>query len=206
MLRSWLAVLLLLGVPLSGRADFGLCGWPVGVPISSYYPAPISYYAAPLLPPACVGPVVASPGIVRVQPPVYSQAIVVASPVFSVCPVPTVVVPRPAPPAQPSGPGSASDSGRSVFITARSAPPAFEVYSTALPDRAPAAARCPVSVWNLTDTTLVLTIDGQRATLGAGRTQTFEVNRDFEWQVEGRDRQKMTVPAAEKGSTIVIRR
>jgi hypothetical protein len=188
MLRSWLAVLLLLGVPLSGRADFGLCGGPVGVPVSYYFPATVSFYAAPLLPPVC------------------PQPVVVPYPVLPVCAAPIVVVPPSAPPGRPSAPGSASDSARSVFITARSTTPAFEVYATDLPDRAPGTARSPVSVWNLTGTALTLTIDGQRATLGAGRTQTFEVNRDFEWQVEGRDRQKMTVPAADRGTTLVLRR
>jgi len=207
MFRSWLAVSLVFFVPLSAQAQYDLCGWPVGVQYSYYYPAPVSYYAAPQLPVAVVSAYAPLDCAAQV---VVEQPIVMAYPVPVICPAPPVVVLRPAPPSgvPPARvPGtSASDTPRSQFITARYDSPTFEVYPTALPDKPQGAASCPVNVWNLTTAALVLNIDGQTATLRAGKSQTFEVNREFEWQLEGRDRQKMNIPAREKGRTIVIRR
>lgn len=232
MLRSWLAVVLVFGVPLSAQAQFGSCGWPEGGAYSSYYAAPISYYGAPQLPtpvvpqyvqPDCGGHVVpemsyvaASPSI-PLLPPAYSQGYVMAPAAPPVCSAPLVALYRQAlpssrPPERTPDRNGALDSSRSLFITARSnitarsSSPTFEIYPAALPDKAQGAVRCPVNVWNLTATAQELTIDGQRASLPAGRSQTFEVNREFEWQLEGRDKQKMAIPSEDKGRTIVIRR
>jgi hypothetical protein len=84
---------------------------------------------------------------------------------------------------------------------------AFDTYSVP-PDKGtkPAADRCSVGFWNLTDKELTLKIDGQTHTLAAGKSLTRDLARQFVWQVIGREAQNSTVPAADVGMEIVIRR
>jgi hypothetical protein len=83
----------------------------------------------------------------------------------------------------------------------------FDAYAVA-----PAAGpprlegRCSVSFWNLSQQELNLKVGEKRMTLAAGRTLTLELDRQFNWQIEGRDAQTGQVADKDSALEIVIRR
>jgi hypothetical protein len=83
----------------------------------------------------------------------------------------------------------------------------YDVFAVAPGDRTrPAADRCSVAFWNLSGQDLTLTVAGQKQTIVRGKSLTLELDRQFVWQVEGRESQAERVPATESGLEIVIRR
>jgi hypothetical protein len=83
----------------------------------------------------------------------------------------------------------------------------FDAYAVA-----PAAGlprpegRCSVSFWNLSQQELNLKVGEKRMTLAAGRTLTLDLERRFNWQIEGRDAQTGQVADKDSALEIVIRR
>jgi hypothetical protein len=63
-----------------------------------------------------------------------------------------------------------------------------------------------VSFWNLSGQELVLKVGSQRVTLDRGRSATLELEREFTWQIEGREMEPGRVAAKESALEIVIRR
>jgi hypothetical protein len=63
-----------------------------------------------------------------------------------------------------------------------------------------------VGFWNNTSRAVVLRVQGQVQTLPAGRGVTLDLPRQFVWQVDGREAQVLSLPAAQAGTDIVLRR
>jgi hypothetical protein len=63
-----------------------------------------------------------------------------------------------------------------------------------------------VSFWNLSGQDLVLNVGDQRVTLDRGRSATLELDREFSWQIEGRQAESGHVAGKESALEIVIRR
>lgn len=65
---------------------------------------------------------------------------------------------------------------------------------------------CSVSFWNLSAAEMTLKIGEKRTSLPAGRNVTLNLDRRFQWQIEGREMQTGQVSLNDKGLEIVIRR
>jgi hypothetical protein len=83
----------------------------------------------------------------------------------------------------------------------------FDAYAVATGSASPRVeGRCSVSFWNLSQQELTLKVGEKRLTLAAGRTLTLELDRQFNWQIEGRDAQTGQVADKDSALEIVIRR
>jgi hypothetical protein len=83
----------------------------------------------------------------------------------------------------------------------------FDAYSVApTASSQPNGSHCSVSFWNLSDRELVLKVGTQRTTLARGRSVTLDLEREFTWQIEGREPQTGRVGKNEAAQEIVIRR
>ena len=83
----------------------------------------------------------------------------------------------------------------------------FDAYAVAGKGATPRAdGRFSVSFWNLSAGALTLKVGEQRTTLSAGRSVTLNLERRFQWQIEGREAQTAQVATNESGLEIVIRR
>jgi hypothetical protein len=155
--------------------------------------------------------------------PRSTSAYYYAVPVVEVCIPPVVWVPVEAPPrlfAQPLPAPATSgkepplaDPGKKLPISSESrkaqSPTTgyFDSYSVAATGTAARAdGLCSVSFWNLSPVEMTLKIGEKRTTLPAGRNVTLDLERQFQWQIEGREVQKGQVAANDKGVEIVIRR
>src|SRR5207245_1651883 len=75
----------------------------------------------------------------------------------------------------------------------------FNAYALAATDVAkPAADRCRVSFWNLTERSLTLKVAGQTYVVQRNsQSQPLEVERQFAWRVDEREPQQERVPEGE---------
>jgi hypothetical protein len=120
--------------------------------------------------------------------------------------------PRPAPASTGKEPPLA-DPGKKLPISSESkkaqSPAAgyFDSYAVASTDPAARAdGLCSVSFWNLSASKMTLKVGEKSTTLPAGRNVTLDLERRFQWQIEGREVQKGQVAANDRGVEIVIRR
>jgi hypothetical protein len=69
----------------------------------------------------------------------------------------------------------------------------------------PAREHCSVNFWNLSPRELVISTAGKRLTLAPGKRMALDLDRQFTWQVEGREAEVGTVAPDAPGLEIVIR-
>lgn len=186
-----------LGLPLPGQAH----GWKaVSPPVTTaYYPVWTAWYVAPAvvwqpvapLPTCLPAPAVSvTPGAAPASPTPPAQARPTPAP-----PSAAPVNPAPAAPARPAAPQV--NESRSFFDT--------YTVSARVSER-PEAGRCSIAFWNLTNQDLALRVDGKPQVVAKGKHVTFDLGRQFVWQVEGREPQQEQLPETETGLEIVIRR
>ena len=70
----------------------------------------------------------------------------------------------------------------------------------------PKADRFSIAFWNLSNSDLVLKVASRSYPLPRNKNLQLEMDRDFVWQVEGREAQVERIPTNESGLEIVIRR
>ena len=68
-----------------------------------------------------------------------------------------------------------------------------------------APGRCKVGFWNITGRDLTLTINGQARTLPKDRAVTVELERNFVWQITGRDPHSERVPEEMSVFEVILR-
>ncbi len=195
MRHAFILTLIALAVASPAQAHFALFHRPVQT--RAFY-VPIAVVVTPVPAPA-------------VRVPCPEPLLGSAAPV--VAPAPPAATPLPSPPS--SGPLRPTPAPQP-----RSSPPVNEGAATsakvstsfyeALPTANAAAPRAgslfSVTFWNLSNTPLSLHVAGQMRTLNRGQRWTLELDREFAWQVEGRETQVSRVPAGEPGLTVLIRR
>jgi len=181
------AVSLLLLSPAAAPANFWF-GRPASVSFY-YYPAPVYYVPAAR--------------VYYYNPcPVYTVP-VYPSPTLPAPRVGTFAIPTPAPPSREPPLANPPIDPKPGVSESRF----FDVYSVASANGVkPAGERCSVAFWNLSKQDLVLKVGGQRQVLGRGKSMTLNLDRQFVWQVEGREPQAEQVPANESALEIVIRK
>ncbi len=189
-----MAMALVLFSPLTASAHFGLF----------FRPAPVSAYYSPtfVIRPVCPAGFYTYPSPVWVTP-----TAVICPPAATPRPL---AVPQPAPPstsaepplAKPQAP-PAKEGGAPAVRESRY----YDAYKVALIDsgRTP-GERCSVGFWNLSERDLVLHVGGRSVALKRGKSVTFDVARQFVWQVEGRQAHSEHVPDKDSALEIVIRR
>src|SRR5207248_1397280 len=64
---------------------------------------------------------------------------------------------------------------------------------------------CSVGFWNLTNRDISVKVAGSSHALPSRKNLTLDVERQFAWQVEGRNAETVQVPDSESGLEIVIR-
>lgn len=137
---------------------------------------------------------------------------VVVCPPCPCAPRPTpLATPTPAPPstAEPpmaAPPPTAPAPMPPVTLNAQ-ASPSHDVYR--VPARTPSerpGARARVSFWNLSGRDRVLKVGGKTQTLPSGRRVILEVERSFEWAVDGAAAETATVKPGDRGLEVVLRR
>lgn len=181
------AIMLLLSLALPTQAHFGF--------LVRQRPTVAYYYAVPVVP-----------------VPLY----VTPTPVvcIPIAPPRPVAQPQPAPPSPGREPPLA-EPGRPLPQPAPTPPPGsqpresryFDTYAVAPGASAQTKSpRCSVSFWNLSGQEFVLKVGNQRVTLDRGRNATLELEREFTWQIEGRETESGRVAANESALEIVIRR
>ena len=180
--RLLIALTVVLGATLPASAHFGFLFRP-RTTTAYYYAVPVAEI--------CIPPVVYIP--VDNASRIYAQ-------------------PRPAPATSGKEPPLADPDKKSpISSESRKAqsPTAgyFDSYAVAATGTAARAdSRCTVSFWNLSRAELTLKIGDKRTPLPAGRNVTLDLERQFQWQIEGRDVQTSQVAANDRGLEIVIRR
>jgi hypothetical protein len=201
MMRYLSACVVVAVVALPASAHFGFFRQHGGATRVSYYYVPLPYIVPGVIcpPPVIeVGPL-APPPLVQPLPsslaPTSHQAPPQPAPASPAEQLPPLPPPPVMPPAQPE---------KTTALKVEE--PYFKVYTNAGRDQAGRTDRKSVTVWNLTDATLTLKIDGQNQVVPAKSSQTVQVPADFAWHVEGREPEVGRVPGDESGVTIVIRR
>jgi hypothetical protein len=199
-------------------------GYPMPVAVSEIA-LPAGVYVVPLLPVDCPPPTprlvpTPLPGTAPANP-TWAPATPAPPSAGPLPPVPTAqpttpntapppIAPQtPPPPTAPKLPALPPPPGmpQAAVQESHSSTNTFDMYSVP-PDKGikPTADRCSVGFWNLTGKELTLKIDGQTRTVAAGKSLTLDLARQFVWQVMGREAQNSTVPTADLGVEIVIRR
>jgi hypothetical protein len=224
-MRCYLVAVLAAAVtPLTASAHFGLFFRPQETRAYYYCPAPVvgvtvrPVIAVPVAPaPIVTVPVVPVTPVTPVAP--VTPVLPVPSPVEVPVAPPQVAVPMPAPPSgapvvpappaitappAPAPPSPMPPAGPASTTSEKMRESFYNVYPST--ERSALAGRTAVAVWNLSANTLTLTVAGQRRLLPAGQSLTLDLEREFSWQVEGRDAEVTRVPAGETGATLVIRR
>jgi hypothetical protein len=185
----WAAsIAILLGIALPAPAQFGF--WSRHRVTTAYYlPVPVAVVAVPV-------PVVCLPLPYENPPPLYAQ-------------------PQPAPPTSAEPPLADTSKDKPATLPARAESTGmqarsssyFDSYAVASAGPAqPRSERCSVSFWNLAPKDLVLKLGDRRLNLATGRSLTLGVDRQFTWQIEGRDSEKARVADENSAVEIVIRR
>jgi hypothetical protein len=180
--RLLVAVAVLMAMTVPAPAHFGLLFRP-RVTTAYYYAVPVNV----VYPPAVICVPVDNP------PRLFAQ------------PLPAPASSNKEPPLADPGktPASSTESKKVESPTERY----FDSYAVAANSASPRAdGRFSVSFWNLSPSTMTLKVAEQRTTLPAGRSLTLNVNRQFRWQIEGRQEQTAQIAANESGLEIVIRR
>ena len=94
-------------------------------------------------------------------------------------------------------------------VLPKQAPAIFEsrtrggLYPAQATEAAP--GRCKVGFWNITGRDLTLTINGQARTLPKDRAVTVELERNFVWQITGRDPHSERVPEEMSVFEVILR-
>lgn len=195
------AVLLMLGSVLSATAHSGLLGRSRQVTVY-YYAVPVIASPVYIAPP----PVVCIPVAPVLVPRTLAQP-EIAPPSMGREP-PLNEPPRPGPTMQNNAPPPSSPAGSQppTGVQQREAR-YFDAYAVAPTASAPASGpRVSVSFWNLSAHEMVLKVGTQRLTLACGRSATLDLERQFTWQIEGREAQAGRVGANDTALEIVIRR
>jgi hypothetical protein len=202
MWRIVLGIGLGLGVGPAAVACDGVCGIPVVrgdcgcAPVVVCPPCPCApaRVVAPMPRPATpfARPTPAPPS--TTEPPL-------ASPPSTPAPMPPVAPSPEPPPATLSGPAPASPASRP-------ASPGYDLYRVpARSASAKAGPRARVTFWNLSGRDRVLKVGGRTQPLPNGRRVVLELERSFEWQIDGRQgSEKATVRAEDVGLEVVVRR
>jgi hypothetical protein len=122
-----------------------------------------------------------------------------ANPPSTPAPMPPVAPSPEPPPATLSAPDS---------LTSRPATPGYDLYRVpARTAAAKAGTKARVTFWNLSGRDRVLKVGGQTQKLPNGRRVMVELERSFEWQIDGRQgSEKAAVRAEDVGLEVVIRR
>lgn len=185
--------------------------------VSYYYAVPVVVTPAPVVPDPCAMPPLSAPILTPPAPP--SSTVVPApgwarpspAPPSRPAPQPQVEELRQAPPAAlpapppplptPPAAGPVPSNSLSPMVTESRYPPSTGVRAVRRP-----TDRCSVAFWNLTARPLSLRIDGRGQVVPPGKSVTLELNRQFVWQVEGREPQVERIPVPEVALDVVIRR
>jgi hypothetical protein len=192
MTRAFFIALTVLAAASPAQAQFALFNRPLQTR-AFYYPVPVVLVPAPQ-PPAVV--FYADP--VYVLPPSAPAPPAVPQPS-----PPSSGLLRPPPAAKPlSPPVINEESARSM----RASTSFYEAYPTANAPPSRTAGRFSVTFWNLSGTPMSLRVGGQVRSLGQGQRLTLDLDREFEWRVEGHESQLARVPEGEQGLTLLIRR
>lgn len=196
MWQIFLGVGLSLGVAVPAIACDGVCGIPVVlgdcgcVPVVVCPPCPCPPAPRPRPATPLARPTPAPPS--TVEPPLAS---------------PPSAAPPPVAPPSPEPPPATLSSPTPAALTVRAASPSHDVYR--VPARTASAqpgARARVSFWNLSGRDRVLKVGGRTQTLPRGRRVLLQLDRSFEWQIDGHAAEKTTVRADDVGLEVVIRR
>ncbi len=194
-----------------------------------YYAAPVVVAAYPVAVPAAVPvyapprPVFYEPAPVYVEPaclpPVPAVAVVPSASAFPQTAPPPLAVPpadEPAPlppskssPAAPTTPPAEPPSSTTIMTSAArlNTTSFYDAYPVA--PRAgdpPAGDRSSICFWNLSGADVTLTVAGRTQTLPRGGRARFALDRQFVWQVGGREPRREDVPAGAAGLEVVLRR
>ena len=157
---------------------------------SYYYAAPVGYYYGP----AAAYPVIYSQPAPVVAAPVYAPA---SPPVYAVpTPAPAISLPAPTAPPPLMPPAAGVKESRSSYQQTQS----YYLASTI----AVASSTVPVAFWNRSNRDVWVWIAGERRWIRQGRGLTLDLPREFTWQVEGRDSQRVRVPNSRAGQQVVI--
>jgi hypothetical protein len=187
-----IAVALVLGTAMPVSGHFGFLSRPrattayyIAVPAVAVYPAPVAVcvpVAVPVVPPRIYAQPQPAPPSTGKEPPLAEPA-------------------KPATP-QPGPPGPPEPKGPQTQVSNY-----FDSYAVAATATTQAAAgRCSVSFWNLSGQELVLKVGERRVPLANGRRATLELDREFTWQIEGRNAQTARIATNDTAQEIVIRR
>jgi hypothetical protein len=65
--------------------------------------------------------------------------------------------------------------------------------------------RCRVGFWNLTGRDIVVNVAGKSWTLTKNQTATFDLGREFSWQIAGRAQHLERVPDGQATYEVVVR-
>jgi hypothetical protein len=181
-LRLIAVVMVLLGTTIPASANFGFLFRP-RTTTAYYYGPPMTVVYPP--------PVICVP--VDQAPRLFAQ------------PQPAPASSNKEPPlAEPGKPAPGTTESRKAQATTEKF---FDSYAVAGNAGIPRPdGRSSVSFWNLSSGELTLKVGDQRTTLPAGRSVTLNLERQFRWQIEGREVQSSQVAAGETGLEIVIRR
>lgn len=186
------SIVFLLGMAVPASAHFGFLIRPR--PITAYY------LAVPVVPVWVTPAVVCMPVPVENAPPrPYAQP--------QPAPSSSAKEPPLAEPGKPTLPSNPTPSPEQKQSQNRQSS-YFDAYAVApSAARAPATSnRCSVSFWNLSGRELILKVGERRVTLDSGRSSTLNLDRQFTWQIEGRDPQNGRIAATDSALEIVIRR
>jgi hypothetical protein len=180
-----LTLVLILGCPLTASANFHY--W-FGRPSVSayYYPTPVwpGIYTVPVQPVCVPQATVPMPGVRLLAQPV-------AAPPSGDSEPPRAKLPAGSENKKPQ----VRDSNE------------YDAYPVATAEKAKGTdGRCTVNFWNVSGKALVLKVGDRRLSLATGKSVTLELDRQFAWQIEGREQRTQTIPQAECALDILIRR
>lgn len=123
-------------------------------------------------------------------------------------PVPTE--PPVAPPsAAPPTPAATLAPPTPASATSRPAAPGkyYVLYRVApRGSQAGSGQRGRVSFWNLTGRDVVLRVGGRTQSIARGKRVSLDLERTFEWQVDGRAAEKATIRDGDVGLEVVLRK
>jgi hypothetical protein len=155
------------------------CPWSMGVfERPRPMPAPVWYYCVP-----AALPYTTAPGPV---------------PQKLVPKVKTLAEPTPAPPSQTTVEPPAIQKRAPTVFEARSGMRTAQGIEGS-------PSRCKVGFWNVTGQDVTLTIDGKSRKLAKDRAVTVELERDFVWQITGREPRRERVPEEANVLEVILR-
>ncbi len=178
------ALALMLSLPLDASAHF-LWASRSAQTVACYYVVPV----------VCVVP--ARP--LGIAPPVPATM-----PLLLATPTPAGPSSTAEPPLAPGGKSSAPPApGQPGIREARY----YDTYAVAPSTSSkPSGDHCSVGFWNLTNRDISVKVAGRNHVVPSRKNLTLDLERQFAWQVEGRNAETAQVPDSESGLEIVIRK